>query len=597
MNKAKSGISILEVVLAVAVFAIFGVPAIGAIVRGFSVNRLALEEVIATQFASEGIEAMRSIKNQSFSLVVDTTAAGVVRNGSNVWAFSGLNNTYAAPKTYTRILKVESVNRDGSGNIVPTPTGTVDSLTKRVTSTVTWSFSTGRPESVSLSAYLSDWKKRLSGIVLYGNSTTTPRYRVYDSSAIKFDSTASTIASISPLNVKVRTSPTKIEAIGGAVNSSGTLQVMCFDGASWTNEWSVAVGGTGTTRRFDIAYETSSGDVIVLYSTNTATNNELAYRTKLGSSGCGVANWSGATNITSARTNGIVQWVKLAGDRRSNSNLITAIWADAASDMSALVWSGSAWGNEPAAALETALEVVAAAQDVDSFDVEYESTSGNVMVVWGSGGNATTNGAYYGRCTGGTSTCTWVTKTALPTFANDATNLDLAANPNSNEMVFASIGNAGSDLQVGYWSGSTWTNTNDIDRSARAPTAGSSLVAAGFLVSGAPSRSVIVYADNTATTTSISYYTGNAGVFTSQSDFVPSPVPGVHRWYSIDTDPFDKDSLILVFSDANNDMFAKQLTMTSAGSFSWANADSAAALEASLGQAITNPFEFEYWRY
>jgi hypothetical protein len=48
--------------------------------------------------------------------------------------------------------------------------------------------------------------------------------------------------------------------------------------------------------------------------------------------------------------------------------------------------------------------------------------------------------------------------TTPPTFTDDATNLDISAS----QIVincFASIGNAASDLQVGYWSGSAWTNT------------------------------------------------------------------------------------------------------------------------------------------
>lgn len=592
----KSGISILEVVLAVAVFAIFAVPAIGVILRGFSTNRLSIEQTIATQFASEGIEAARSIRNQSFSLLTNSASTGVVRNGSNVWAFSGVNNTFSTPKIYTRSLKVENVNRDASGHIVPTPGGTLDPMTKRITSNVTWNFNPARPESVSLVNYLSDWERQLNGIVVYGDTATTPKYRTFDTSEPGFDLETATVANVSGLNITVRTSPTKVEAIAGIANAAGTMQIMCFDGVTWTNEWSVAVGGTGTTKRFDIAYETTSGDVIVLYSGNVATTNELRYRTKLGSAGCGGANWSGATNLTAARTNGIVQWIKLAWDKRSGQNLITAIWADAASDLSAMVWNGTAWGNEPGAALETALEVISAAQDVDSFDVEYESSSGDVMVVWGSGGSGSTNGAYYGTCTGGTSTCAWTGKTTMPTLDDDATNLDLAANPNNDQMVFASIGNGGSDLQVGYWSGTGWTNTNDVDNTSRTPIAGSSFVAAGFLISGASTRSVVVYADNSPTATSISYYAGNAGVFTAQSDFAPAPVPAIPRWYDIQTDPINSDSLILVFSDNNNDLYAKKLTMTSVPVFSWANTEGGAALETTLGQALRSPFGFAYWR-
>ncbi|MEK7097553.1 MAG: hypothetical protein AAB906_01780, partial [Patescibacteria group bacterium] len=148
-------------------------------------------------------------------------------------------------------------------------------------------------------------------------ANTTPRTRDYISSSNSFNTAATTIAGATALQSVLRASPTKDEFIAGYVNSAGTLQVMCWNGTSWANEWSVAAGGTGTTRRFDIAYETNSGDVMVLYSTNAGTTNELAYRTKLGSAACGSANWSGATNLDPIRTSGVVHWVKMTWDRRS----------------------------------------------------------------------------------------------------------------------------------------------------------------------------------------------------------------------------------------------------------------------------------------
>ncbi|MGB9743192.1 MAG: hypothetical protein ACPLW9_00520 [Minisyncoccales bacterium] len=434
------------------------------------------------------------------------------------------------------------------------------------------------------------------GLILYGISgNTTPQWRTYNGGTNSFGAETGTVSGATGLNFVVRTSPTKQEAIAGYVNSSGVLQVMCYDGTSWTNEWSVTVGGTGTTRRFDIAYETNSGDVMVLYSTNAATTNELAYRTKAGSTGCGTANWSAATNLDPIRTSGVVQWVEMAWDRRSTSNLITAIWADANADLSAMVWSGTAWGNEPSAALETSLEL--ATTQPDDFEVEYESVSGDVMVIWANSVGANgTNGVRYATCTGGTSTCTWSAVQTPPTWADDATNMDLAANPNTDEMVFASIGNAGSDLQIGYWSGSAWTNTANLDPTAATPLAGTKLVACGWLTSGATKRSVCTYNDSAAT--NVGWIVGNGGTFTIQTDFTPTPAFGnPQKWYDIQTDPFNKDRLIFTLSDVNNDLFAKRLIMNATPTFTWTNADGGAALQANLPAAIAQPFSFAYWRF
>ncbi|MEK9154827.1 MAG: hypothetical protein AAB596_02055 [Patescibacteria group bacterium] len=426
------------------------------------------------------------------------------------------------------------------------------------------------------------------------SANTTPRTRDYISSTNSFNTAATTVAGATALQVVTKASPTKDEMIAGYVNSAGTLQVACWNGTSWTNEWSVASGGTGTTRRFDIAYETNSGDAMVLYSTNVGTTNELAYRTKPGASACGSANWSAATNLDPVRTSGIVHWVKLAHDRRAAQNLITAIWADANADLSAMVWSGTTWGNEPTAALETALEIVTAGQDVESFDVEYESLSGDVMIVRGSGGTNGTNGGYYSTCTGGTSACTWTTRTAMPTILDDTTHLDISANPNSDSILFGAIGNAGADLSRGVWSGSAWTNTANADTSSAGPLAGTKFVATGWLISGANTRGVLVYYDSAAV--NIGWSTVSGTTWTTQSDWVPTPAFGVQKNYDIKMDPINKDRLIFTVNDANSDIFAKRLIL-SGTTFTWSNADGSAAIEANTGSAIYKSFNFEYNRY
>lgn len=433
------------------------------------------------------------------------------------------------------------------------------------------------------------------GKIFYSiSANATPSTRDYISSTNTFNVAAQTVAGATALQAVTKASPTRDEMIAGYVNSAGTLQVMCWNGATWSNEWSVAVGGTGTTRRFDIAYETNSGDAMVLYSTNVGTTNELAYRTKPGASVCGSANWSAATNLDPVRTTGIVHWVKMAWDRRAAQNLITAIWADANAGLSAMVWSGTAWGNEPTAALETALEIVAAGQDVESFDVEYESLSGDVMIVRGSGGTNGTNGGYYSVCTGGTSTCVWGTRTAMPTILDDVTHLDISADPNSDSILFGAIGNAGSDLSIGVWSGSAWTNTANADISCATPLAGTKFVSTGWLISGANTRGVLVYYDSAAT--NIGWMTLSGTTWTAQTDWAPTPVFGVQKNYDIKMDPINKDRLIFTVNDANSDIFAKRLIL-SGTTFTWSNADGGVAIEANTGSAAYKTFDFEYNRY
>ena len=436
------------------------------------------------------------------------------------------------------------------------------------------------------------------GIMMYGEAAnTTPRSRTY-AAANSFTAEAATVLGAVPSTVMTRTSPTKQEAVSGYVNSSGVLQVMCYNGTIWTNEWSVSVGGTGTTSRFDIAYEKTSGDVMVAYSTNAAGTNELAYRTKPGTSSCGTAGWAAATVIDAVRTSGTVLWIRLEGSIMSGSNTIGLVWSDDASDLSAKQWTGASWAvAEPTAVIDANIERVTTIGDVRSFDVTFESLTGYMMIVWSPSDAAA-------ACTVGSNclrymryTTAWAASAAVPTVGDEGTNIDIAANPLSNAIVLGAIGNRSSTLSTAYWSGSAWTGTLDRDITSVAPTAGTKLVAVSWLVAGATTRSIVVYADATATATSLSYYIGTTGTYAAGTDFIGAPVPGAFRWLEAAQDPFNTDRMMLTYSDANSDLFAKRLIMTSTPTYTWTNADGSAALEATLTQATYSPFSFAYWRF
>lgn len=605
--KIQAGFSVVELILTSAIFLIFSAGAIFVVLHGFDLNRLGEEETIANQYATEGLEAVRSIKNQNYSSVTDSASTGITRT-SNVWAFSGTNNTLGK---YTRSIAIASVNRDVSGNIVSSG-GTADPDTKKVTSTVSWSAGPTRNNSIILTTYLTNWKAVIAssenGVMIYGDtaSIARPKYRLYTDSTNTFTAEADTSTSFTDTLVgkafKIKTSPTKKEAIVGYINNSGVLRVLCFDGTTWSSEWTVTVGGTGSNdQRVGLAYETTTGDALVVYSTNNATTNELAYRTKAGSSGCGSANWSSQTLLDPVRTTSQVRWIRMEASSVAASNNIALAWADANNDLSSMIWTGSGFTiAEPTAALETNLETVGAALDVPSFDIAYESTSGNLMVVWGlnqattcTAGTtiATTNCIRYARYTS-----SWSAVAVIPTVADPATNIDISANPNSNELVIASLDNSQADLSSAYWSGSAWTGRANLDTSTAAATSGTKLVATGWLISGATTRYVIVYNDSGAV--NLGWYMANgSGAPAVQADFTTTPVfANPQKWYDIQMDPKNKDRLMFSLSDNNSDLFAKRLVMTATPAFTWTNADGGVALETSLGQAPTNPFGFAYWR-
>jgi Tfp pilus assembly protein PilV len=440
----------------------------------------------------------------------------------------------------------------------------------------------------------------LAGILIYGDGTSTvPKYRTYDHVNNVFGAQTGTFTATVGPTWLIRTSPTQHLALAGYYDITGTLTIMCFDGTTWNKEFAADSGGVGNRHRFDIAFEKTSGDAMVIFSKGTHIFGQLGYKTKAGGTGCG-AGWGNEQVLDPLRTSNDIMYVKLAQDRRAGSNLLATTWVDTSEDISAKIWDGNAWVNEPGAVTDNNVEKISRSHDIEDMDIEYESLSGDVMLVWANAnGNNGTNGVRYRTCTGGVAMCTWGNVTTPPAFLDDATSLDISANPKTDEIVFASIGNANGDLQLGYWNGLGWSDVANVDTTCEVPYTASKLVSTGWLTLGSTTRSIIVYSD--VSSGNINWYTGNGGVFTRQSDFVPTNAIPVPRGYmDIHMNPRDSAQLMYLtsayISDTVIHLYAKRLLLTGTSTFTWTNSDAGGPLQTKLPQAISSPFSFAFWQ-
>lgn len=151
-QSAHQGLSIIEVILAMAIFVIIVSTSAAVVIHSFSANRLGEEETKAALLASEGIEATRSIKNQNFANLVSGTYD--VTSSQGVWQ---LGSTPTPGGKYVRKVNISDVYRDEAGEIVESG-GTLDEMTKRISSQVSWQFSPSRSNTIEMRTYFADWE-------------------------------------------------------------------------------------------------------------------------------------------------------------------------------------------------------------------------------------------------------------------------------------------------------------------------------------------------------------------------------------------------------------------------------------------------------
>jgi len=153
INKNKYGFSLVEVLVAVAIFALLAAGVFQVVTNSYSNFYGTGDRQAITEFAEEGAEAVRAIRDASWQDIEDIPldySAGVEKvNGA--WALSGVNSR----GSLYRSVAFLSVYRDVDGNIVDTG-GTLDPLSRKVKVTV---FANGMDDYI-LEFYITNWSTK-----------------------------------------------------------------------------------------------------------------------------------------------------------------------------------------------------------------------------------------------------------------------------------------------------------------------------------------------------------------------------------------------------------------------------------------------------
>lgn len=158
----QHGFSLVEILLAVGIFALFGTIMLSAFVYGREGVKLAGDRARATEIANGGVEVVRNIANPNYSNLSSFS------NGTNYYVNS-VNNQWQLTTTpqiidnkYTRVINFS----DG-------PNGS-----RKISVTVTWAQSLVRSGSVNVNTYFANWRQPTSspiksGLFVYADGGTT----------------------------------------------------------------------------------------------------------------------------------------------------------------------------------------------------------------------------------------------------------------------------------------------------------------------------------------------------------------------------------------------------------------------------------------
>lgn len=131
--------SLVEVILATAVFGLLVTALVGAYLYGQEATSLAGSRARGVMLAEEGVEAVRNIRDSAvgFLNLPNSVGTGLITSG-NQWGFSGSNDI---SDIFTRQTSISAV----------------DSYRKTVTTNVTWQQNTQRTGSISIVTRFTDW--------------------------------------------------------------------------------------------------------------------------------------------------------------------------------------------------------------------------------------------------------------------------------------------------------------------------------------------------------------------------------------------------------------------------------------------------------
>jgi predicted glycoside hydrolase/deacetylase ChbG (UPF0249 family) len=238
--------------------------------------------------------------------------------------------------------------------------------------------------------------------------------------------------------------PTRDEVIMiGSADASGVIEAIVWNGSSWSAPLGMPVASPSALasmyNSFAVAYESQSGDALLVWDNGGTGTTGLSYAVWNGSS------WSAINTIT-APVSGEPLQIRLASSPIADQ-MVLAVTTNTGSYNYAMVWNGSSWGNSQTLGTNSNKQYF-------EINVAYEATSGQALVVYDNT-SGTESSLQYRTWSGSWSAEQTLTAATGVTATSDIYSTVIASDPNSDRIAVA-VKNASEEVWLSVWDGSAW---------------------------------------------------------------------------------------------------------------------------------------------
>ena len=408
-----------------------------------NVTQLQLNLSLVTGLIDSDFDGVQLVQDDDVDGVIDAGESAI--GGAGNITINGDSGTLTFSSTFTLSSKTSYLISTNVNNLVMGDSVTMDLPTSGITSTthaVLGSVPTAA-HSEGASTLSPDDANEVR--LVYGSLNSPdskPRTRVWDELTASWSTETQSLGSDGRKRfVRHVLSPTSNEELTAFTTDQGgqfLVEVANWDGSNWTLDTmrTVTDDRHSDKRNFDIAYESMSGQAILVYTDGGQT---VYYRTRSGGT------WSGESTLFGSKPhNNTVMWVQLVP--QPGSDRVALVYCDWDADLYSIIWDGNSWLEaETEIELETSLEN----SDRQNFSAAYESLSGDLFICysqsWPNDGFSIYTMDY--------GTNTWSSKQRWrPAWGSRAYYMNVSADPYSDHItcVYDAVN---SNVEIGIWNG------------------------------------------------------------------------------------------------------------------------------------------------